>query len=118
LCEHLFDNRGVAAFMPAEQHGWSPGQVIVNSTGAKEPRRRLEPPPVPIRVRILWDRDGEEWIETVALGWTGREVHVRMSDPRYRLRAVWLDAADVRPAWVNSTVVYRWFAGAINLTAD
>ena len=34
-------------------------------------------------------------METVALGWTGRDVYVRMSDPRYRLRAVWLDAADV-----------------------
>jgi hypothetical protein len=95
LCEHLFDNAWVAAFMPAQQHGWSPGQVIVNDTGAKEPRHRLEPP-VPITARILWDRDGEEWIETVALGWTGREVYLRMSDPRYRLRAVWLDASDVR----------------------
>jgi hypothetical protein len=40
--------------------------------------------------------DGEEWIETEALGWTGHEICLRMSDPRYRLRAVWLDASDVR----------------------
>jgi hypothetical protein len=28
--------------------------------------------------------DGEEWIETEALGWTGHEICLRMSDPRYR----------------------------------
>jgi hypothetical protein len=94
-----FHHTNICSTMPhgglAQHHGWSPGQVIVNSTGAKEPRRRLEPP-VPIRARIPWDRDGEEWIETVALGWTGQEVYLRMSDPRYQFRAVWLDAADVR----------------------
>jgi hypothetical protein len=74
---------------------YSPGQVIVNTTPAKMPQHRLEPP-VPITARILWDRDGEEWIETEALGWTGNEVYVRMTDRRYQLRAVWLDAADVR----------------------
>lgn len=43
----------------------------------------------------MWDWEGEEWIETEALGSTRNEVYVRMSDTRYRLRAVWLDAADV-----------------------
>jgi hypothetical protein len=42
------------------------------------------------------DPRGVPRIDTAALGWTGREVYLRMSDPRYRLRAVWLDAADVR----------------------
>jgi hypothetical protein len=44
---------------------------------------------VPILARIVWADDGEEHLDTVALGWTGRDVL------RYRLRAVWLDAADV-----------------------
>jgi hypothetical protein len=43
----------------------------------------------------VWAEDGEEQVATVALGWTGRDVYVRMTDTRYRLRAVWLDAADV-----------------------
>jgi hypothetical protein len=51
--------------------------------------------PVPIVARILWEQDGEEHLDTEALGWTGRDVYVRMSDTRYQLRAVWLDAADV-----------------------
>jgi hypothetical protein len=51
---------------------------------------------VPITARIEWEHDGEEHIDTVALGWTGRNVYVRVTDTRYRLRAVWLHAADVR----------------------
>jgi hypothetical protein len=49
---------------------------------------------VPIVARFVWADDGEH-VDTVALGWTGRDVYVRMSDGRYRVRAVWLDAADV-----------------------
>ena len=45
--------------------------------------------------RIVWECDGEEQFETVALGWTGRDVYVRMPDRRYRFTSVWLDAADV-----------------------
>ncbi|MBD0292955.1 MAG: hypothetical protein ICV70_05215 [Jiangellaceae bacterium] len=71
------------------------GQVIVNATGAKVPKHRLHPP-VPVRARIMWDRDGEEWIDTAALGWTGREVYVQMPDRRYRFTAVWLPAVDLR----------------------
>jgi hypothetical protein len=50
---------------------------------------------VPVVARIVWEQDGEEQLETEALGWTGRDVYVRMTDTRYQLRAVWLDAADV-----------------------
>ena len=50
---------------------------------------------MPIAARIVWADDGEEHIDTVALGWTGRDVYVRKTDTRYRLRVVWLDAADV-----------------------
>jgi hypothetical protein len=34
---------------------WSPGQVIVNSTGAQHQLNR----PIPVLARILWDRDGD-----------------------------------------------------------
>jgi hypothetical protein len=43
---------------------------------------------VPIVGRIVWADDGEEQVET-ALGWTGRDEYVRMSDRRYQLKAVW-----------------------------
>ena len=77
------------------QPGWSPGQKILNDTGAREPEHTFRRP-VPIVAHIVWADDGEEHLETVALGWTGRDVYVRMTDRRYQLRAVWLDAADVK----------------------
>jgi hypothetical protein len=51
---------------------------------------------VPIAARIVWADDGEEFIETVAAGWSGQHVSVRLPDRRYRLTSVWLDASDVR----------------------
>jgi hypothetical protein len=44
--------------------------------------------PVPIVARIVWEDDGEEYIETVAAGWSGQNVYVRLPDPRYRLTSV------------------------------
>jgi hypothetical protein len=75
--------------------GWSPGQKILNDTGAREPEHTFRQP-VPIKARIVWAEDGEEYIETVAAGWTGRDVYVRLPDRRYRFTSVWLDADDVK----------------------
>jgi hypothetical protein len=77
------------------QPGWSPGQRILNSSGAREPEHRLDPP-VPVTARIVWEDDGEEHIETEAAGWSGPLVYVRLPDTRYRLTSVWLNAADVK----------------------
>jgi hypothetical protein len=74
---------------------WATGQAILNSTGAREPEHTFGRP-LPIMARVVWADDGEEYLDTVALGWRGRDVYVRMTDTRYRLRAVWLDASDVR----------------------
>jgi hypothetical protein len=38
----------------------------------------------------------EEHIETVALGWSGQAVYVRLPDPRCRTNSIWLDGADVK----------------------
>ena len=40
---------------------------------------------MPIKARVVWAEDGEEQVETVALGWAGRNVYVRMEGPRYRV---------------------------------
>jgi hypothetical protein len=77
------------------QVGWSPGQRILNDTGAREPEHTFGQP-VPVVARIVWEHDGEERIETVALGWTASDVYVRMPDRRYNRTAVWLDASDVK----------------------
>jgi hypothetical protein len=51
---------------------------------------------VSIVPRIVWEEDGEEFIETEAAAWNGPLVYVRVPDRRYRLTSVWLDASDVR----------------------
>jgi hypothetical protein len=82
---------------------WSPGQRILNGLGARQPEHTFNQP-VPITARIMWEETGEEFIDTVALGWTSRDVCVRMPDTRYRLTSVWLDAADVSGADLASGV--------------
>jgi hypothetical protein len=71
------------------------GQRILNDTGARVPDHRLDPP-VPIVARIVWEDDGEEYIETEAAGWSEQLVYVRVPDRQSRLTSVWLAAADVR----------------------
>jgi hypothetical protein len=61
----------------------------------REPEHRLDPP-VPVTARIVWEDDGEEYIETEAAGWSGQLVYVRVPDRRCRLTSVWLPAADVK----------------------
>jgi hypothetical protein len=77
------------------QVGWSPGQRILNDAGARMPEHTLDPP-VPVVARIVWEDDGEEYIDTDAAGWSAQLVYVRVPDRRYRLTSVWLNAADVR----------------------
>ena len=52
--------------------------------------------PVPVVARIEWEHDGEEHVETVALGWTDRRVYVRLPDSRWRFTSIWLRVEDVR----------------------
>jgi hypothetical protein len=52
---------------------------------------------VAARPRSCGAEDGEEeFVETVAAGWSGQIVYVRLPDRRYRLTSVWLDVADVK----------------------
>ena len=79
---------------------WQPStpwdsQEITNSLGARQPEHLLSPP-VPIVATIRWAMDGEESIDTEAIGWTGQAVYVRLADPRCRTNAIWLDGADVQ----------------------
>jgi hypothetical protein len=91
-----FTKQHGATYRPVQQQvGWSPGQKILNDTGACKPEHTFHQP-VSIVARIVWADDGEEFIETVAAGWSGQLVYVRLPDTRYRRTSVWLAAADVR----------------------
>jgi hypothetical protein len=74
---------------------WSPGQSTLNDAGARVPDHRLFPP-VPVVARVDWADDGVEHVDTVALGWSGHLVRVRLTDPRWRVTALWVDGSDVR----------------------
>ena len=51
---------------------WEAGrQGIFSALEAQVPRHTFGQP-VPVVVRIVWEHDGEEHSETVALGWTGQ----------------------------------------------
>jgi hypothetical protein len=90
----LFDPEWVEYVEPPPP--WEAGrQGILNALEAQVPEHTFGQP-VPVVVRIVWQHDGEEHIETVALGLTGPHANIRLPDPRYRFTAVWLDATDVK----------------------
>jgi hypothetical protein len=53
--------------------------------------------PVPIRVRLVWEKDGVEYIDTVAHDWGGLHVLVDLLDRQHRWPStgVWLHCDDV-----------------------
>ena len=51
---------------------------------------------IDVRVRVVFQRDGETWLEGQATRWHGQHVFVRVEDTRLRLPFVWVDAGDVR----------------------
>lgn len=51
-------------------------------------------PEVPVRARIVWEKDGVEHINTTACAYSGRLVLVHTYDRRSRTTGVWLDVKD------------------------
>lgn len=46
--------------------------------------------------RVVWERDGAETIDTLAMAYTRDAVLVEITDLRYRIVGVWLAPGDVR----------------------
>lgn len=46
--------------------------------------------------RVVWEHDGEEWIDGTARRWTQTSVYVTFPDDRLQLSGVWLAPADVQ----------------------
>jgi hypothetical protein len=85
------------------QHGGRPQHQQTNawSPGSEDPQRHRHPQarahlsqPVPITARVLWADDGEEHLDTVALGWTGGTCTCGCRTGGTGFTSVWLDAAD------------------------
>ena len=72
-------------------------QAVLNARDVPPLRSQTIPAdPIAARVRIVWERDGVELVDTVVTGWTSHLVLVLMTDHRARIRGVWLDPRDVR----------------------
>ncbi|MCR6649689.1 MAG: hypothetical protein NVV70_16715 [Cellulomonas sp.] len=52
--------------------------------------------PATVRVHLVWERDGEDTRETIAVAWAGRSVLVSVNDRRVQVQWAWLDASDVQ----------------------
>ena len=60
--------------------------------------RRIRDRPDPIRgeARIVWERDGEEWVPGTAIRWDRDHVLVRLGDRRCSTIGLWLPPQDFR----------------------
>lgn len=52
--------------------------------------------PVPVTVRLVWERDGAEWVVAQAHGFSDGLVHVIVDDPRLQVIGLWVSTSDVR----------------------
>lgn len=82
---------------PSTDKGWADGlQQIVNARMVPARRRQTTAHiPIPVRARIVWERDGEQTIDTQVAAWTYDLVLVELLDPRSKVRGVWLVPGDV-----------------------
>ena len=66
-------------------------QKVLNArfpAGARELADR--PDPVRGEARIVWERDGEEWVPATAIRWDRQRVLVRIGDRRCSALGTWL----------------------------
>lgn len=82
---------------------WTPDPVNIQSVlnlGAPSTRAlQLMPDKgrIPVRARIVWADDGEEWIDALATRWTRTQVFVELNDRRLGgAIGVWIAATDVQ----------------------
>lgn len=76
-------------------HHWRQGWQRIENAHAIPPRRSQRECWAAVTVRLVWERDGVELVDTHAMAWSGRLVLVQVADARYQLRGAWLDAGDV-----------------------
>lgn len=80
---------------------WKYWQGILNGLDARDcPERR----PIPVRARIVFAEDGEEWLDGEAERLDpGAAIYVRLHDRRVNTLGVWLHPDDVLREGKNAT---------------
>lgn len=68
-----------------------------NITNALPARDRPERNRVPVRARIVWEQDGEQWVggHALRLDMEGNAIFVEFIDRRHRFTGAWLAPDDV-----------------------
>ena len=75
-------------FQDILNQSWPPAEI------ARELKNRDDA--IDVRVRVVFDPDGEQWLEGIARRWWQQHVCVECDDPRLRIRYLRVDAADVK----------------------
>jgi hypothetical protein len=90
--EHLFETGQM------DHSGWWDWQAVLNADFPPPPvPARNAREPVPVVARVVWERDGEERVECLAIRWTRTHVLVDLSrDRRCSTVGAWLRADDVK----------------------
>ncbi|WP_108495347.1 hypothetical protein [Promicromonospora sp. AC04] len=60
------------------------------------PRRSQRDCQIAVAARLVWERDGVEFLDTTAYAWSGDLVLVEVLDHRIRSNGVWVHKSDVR----------------------
>jgi len=68
---------------------------LADDHGKRHARGIANRVPIAVRVRVVFELDGETWLDGQALRWHGRCVYVEVGDRRMQVRGVWVDADDV-----------------------
>ena len=84
-------------FDQSRHHGGMTGyqQSILNDLGAR--RGAEDRPRIPVRARIIWDTEGEEWLDGEAGRLDHRDgaIFVYLHDTRCATQGAWLGPDDV-----------------------
>jgi hypothetical protein len=74
-------------------------QQVLNEHWPAKPRQyKTHEQGIRVSVRVVWERDGEEWLPGTATRWDAQHVYVELHVTHGRLQAqgVWVKPADVR----------------------
>lgn len=88
--------------MPGDAYGYTTGppaehwQEVLNASWPDNPRGLPQHEPIDVTARIVFEGDGETWLDGTAARWVGQNVCVEIVDPRLQVRFVWVDAGDVK----------------------
>lgn len=94
--------------MAGDAYGYTAGppaarwQAILNASWPDNPRGLPHHEPIDVTARIVFEDDGEVWLDGTADRWVGQHVCVELDDPRLQVRYVWVDAGDVRRRGVRA----------------